>query len=90
MWRSTSLDDAIFYWYHNNKLEKFSCHTDDFIWSDTKNFIKEVTNILKHTFSSDSEECKTFKYLGLCIHQKDGEITIQQVPSINEFKELHK
>ena len=36
----------------------------------------------------NSEKCETFKYLGLYVQQKDGEITIHQVPYMNELKEL--
>ena len=45
-----------------------------------------VINILKQKFLISSEECETFKYLGLYVQQKDGEIAIHQVPYINELK----
>ena len=87
--RKSKFDDAIFYWYHNDKLEGIlSFHVDDFIWVGTNHFIKKVINILKQTFSISSGECETFKYLGLYVQQKNGEITIQQVPYTDELKEL--
>ena len=68
--RKSKFDDAIFYWYCNDKLEGIlSCHVDDFVWGGTNNFIKKVINVLKPTFSISSEECKTFKYLGLYVQQ---------------------
>ena len=87
--RKSKFDDAIFYWYHNDKLEGIlSCKVDDFVWGGTNNFIKKVINVLKQTFSINSEECETIKYLGLYVQQKDGEITIHQVPYTNELKEF--
>ena len=66
--RKSKFYDAIIYWYHNDKLEGIlSCHVDDFVLGDTNNFIKKVIHLLKQTFSISSEECETFKYLGLYV-----------------------
>ena len=81
--RKSKFDDAIFYWYHNDKLEGIlSCQ--DFVWGGTNKFIKKIIN--RHLGSALKNV--TFKYLGLYLQQKHGEITIHQVPYINELKEF--
>ena len=51
--RKSKFDDAIFYWYHNDKLEGIlSCNADDFVWGGTNNFIKKVINVLNRHFQS--------------------------------------
>ena len=44
------LNDFIFYWYNNNKLEGLiCCDVDDFFWGGTKHFAETVINRLKKT-----------------------------------------
>ena len=69
----SKFDDVPFCWHHNDKLEGIlSCHVDDFVWGETNIFVNKIINVLKQTFSISSEECETFKYLGLYAQQKDG------------------
>ena len=84
----SKFDDVIFYCLSNRKLKGLlCCHVDDFVWSGSVNFEKQIINVLKETFSESSQESETFKYLGLYIDQKNDVIMLHQIPYINELKE---
>ena len=48
---------------------------------------EQIINVLKETFSVNSQESETFEYLGLYIDQKNDVIKLHQIPYINKLKE---
>ena len=98
--RTSKYDNAIFYWYKNNRLEGIiTCHVDDFLWCGTSNFGTEVIEGLRKIFLLGTEQSGIFKYLGLNLQQHcDRTIVVNQhtqvddlkVPNVNHERRLQK
>ena len=65
-------DDAIFFWHNSQLLQSIlSSHLDDYFWSETERFHKNVTDHnIRKKFAIKKEETQAFKYLGLNIAQE--------------------
>ena len=98
-------DDANFFWHNSQLLQGIlSSHLDDYFWSETERFHKNVTDHnIRKKFAIKKEETQAFKYLGLNIAQEKTEICIHQkkyiaekdcikvdTPSQEELKLLHQ
>ena len=67
----SKLDDSIFFWHRNGKVQGLiCCHVDDFFGGGINNFEKTVIQKLKERFVTSAEELESFKCLGLNIAQK--------------------
>ena len=83
------LDDSIFFWQRNGKVQGLiCCHVDDFFWGGTNNFEKTVIQKLNESFVTSPEELESFKYLGLNIVQKNDCVYLDQKLYIEELKEV--
>ena len=83
------LDDSIFFWHRNGKVQGLiCCHVDDFFWGGTNNFEKTVIQKLNESFVTSPEELESFKYLGLNIVQKNDCVYLDQKLYIEELKEV--
>ena len=83
------LDNSLFMWHRNGKLEGIICiYVDDFLWSGTENFEKQVINKLKEKFLIGSSASITFTYVGLSIKSYSDGITIDQTQYISSLNTI--
>ena len=67
----SKIDQGIFYWKEKPTLKgKAICFVDDIIWAGNKNF-EAIIAKLKETFQVDTENTKSFKYIGIHINQNN-------------------
>ena len=68
----SKLDRSVFIW-HKDNLEGMICaHVDDFLFSGSQLFIKNIVEPLVQTFTKGTHYSKAFKYLGLNLNQNDN------------------
>ena len=73
----------MFVWHNQSKINGLLCtYVDDFFFGGTELFLINIINPIKPVFTIGSEQCATFKYLGLNISQSNLEIIIDQVDYI--------
>jgi transposase InsO family protein len=85
----SSIDPALFYWYHEDKLAGlFIMHVDDFLWSGTSAFKEKVVDRIRETYVSGKEAEDSFKYIGLEIEHHENGITVHQNPYIDELRNI--
>ena len=66
-----SLDQRIFLWYKDNKLQVIAaCFVDDVLWGGDTSFYPVISG-LKSTFHIGSEKQTSFDYLGVSLTQLD-------------------
>nr|XP_040565513.1 uncharacterized protein LOC121115355 [Lepeophtheirus salmonis] len=71
----SKLDNGIFYWKEDGKLN----HVDDFFLLAGSSVFKEKIGKIRKEFQTKVEEIGNFKYLGVNVRsQKDGTIQIDQ------------
>ena len=85
-----SLDQAIFYWHHNEKLEGIIClHVDDFCWAGNEIFKYTVVDKIGKLFLVGSTcDDTNFKYIGLDIKQNEENITLDQLKYVSSIDYL--
>ena len=65
-------DDTIFYWHKNQLLQGILLsHEDDFSWSRTEWFKKNIIDHIREKFAISKEETQVFRCLGLNITHKE-------------------
>ena len=79
---ASSLDHGLFVWYHENELGGIlAVHVDDILYGGSELFNQQLINKVRDTFTIGAESQEAFKYLGVCMKQKDDhEIIIDQNP----------
>ena len=83
------LDNSLFIWHKNGKLEGIICiYVDDFLWSGTNNFKEQVIDKLKKKFLIGSSASVTFTYVGLSIKSYSDGITIDQTQYISSLNTI--
>ena len=83
------LDNSLFSWYHNGKLQGIICiYVDDFLWTGTELFNKLVIQKLKSKFLIGSSSSITFTYVGLSIKAYNDGITIDQNQYISSLTQI--
>ena len=88
--RRSSIGYGVFFWYNDNELSGlFQSHVDDFIWAGNDEFKERVVFPLCDKFKVGRELVKQFKYVGLNIGQKNGEITLDQIDYIKNIIAIH-
>lgn len=86
----SKLDPALFYWFHEGKLEGlFLMHVDDFLWAGSELFNVAIISPLRKKFCFGKESDSRFRYIGLQIELANGEIFIQQQDYIDELKPVN-
>ena len=86
----SKLDPALFYWFHEGKLEGlFLMHVDDFLWAGSELFNVTIISPLRKKFCFGKESDSRFRYIGLHIEQTKGEIYIHQQDYIDELKQVN-
>lgn len=74
-------DMALFYWYSSGN-GAFSgiliMHVDDFLWAGDPKFELNIINKLRSVFEIGCENEGNFRYLGLEIEHKEGDISVHQ------------
>ncbi|CAL4158990.1 unnamed protein product [Meganyctiphanes norvegica] len=74
-----SLDNSLFIWKRNGKLEGLICiYVDDFLWAGNATFKKCVIDELQKQFLIGSSASESFTYVGLRIKSFSDGITIDQ------------
>ena len=76
----SKVDPAVFYWLDedNNTKGILACHVDDFIWGGNQSFEDEVVTSIRSYFNVGKEETEAFKYLGIELEHKKGQIRMNQ------------
>ena len=65
----SAYNEALFYWRCDGKCQGLTAvHVDDFFWSGSAKFEKNVINRLRSTFKIVTEEEKVLKYIGIEVH----------------------
>lgn len=78
--KASRLDPALFFWYDQSELAGIIClHVDDFFWSGTEKFEKEIIDKLRLIFQIGSAEDGSFKYVGLNIDSAGNGFTVDQL-----------
>ncbi|CAL4096203.1 unnamed protein product [Meganyctiphanes norvegica] len=74
-----SLDNSLFLWQRNGKLEGLICiYVDDFLWAGNATFRKCVIDELQKQFLIGSSASESFTYVGLRIKSFGDGISIDQ------------
>ena len=82
------LEPNIFFWKQGCKVKGILCtHVDDFCYGGTKTFMEETIGKLKEKLEVGEQESKKFKYIGVMIEQREGEISLNQWGYVNSIKE---
>lgn len=72
-------DEALFYYKCNGSLEGIlALHVDDFVYSGSLKFCKEVIDRLVGIFDVRVQQCGNFKYIGLDLVQVGSEVHLNQ------------
>ena len=75
----SAYNEALFYWRCDGKCQGLTAvHVDDFFWSGSAKFEKNVINRLRSTFKIVTKEEKVFKYIGIEVHHNKEVIEIGQ------------
>ena len=83
-------DSALFIWYDGDGTVKgiISSHVDDFVYCGSATFLVEVIAKLRTLFKIGEECSGSFKYVGLSIVQKNGEVRISQDNYVKEVESM--
>jgi len=82
-------DHSVFMWHSEDNLNgTITTHVDDFEYSGTSNWHKDVVQKLVQMFKISKNEKGTFKYLGLNIEQNGSQIFIDQYAYVENLKEI--
>ena len=85
----SSIDYGVFFWYHDNHLSGlFQFHIEDFLWGGSKEFKEAVVLPLCYIFKVGRESIKQFKYVGINISQRNGEIKTDQLDYISSINPI--
>ncbi len=86
----SSYDNSVFIWHdkEGNLVGTITIHVDDFEYSGTSNWHKDVINKLIEIFKISKNDKGKFKYLGLNIEQNGTEIFVDQQAYIDNLKEI--
>ena len=88
--KRSSIDYGMFTWYEHNVLCGIMLsHVDDFLWSGTPSFEKNVIRPLCTKFQVGTISSKGFKYVGINIKQNEDNITLQQADYISSIKPVN-
>ena len=83
------LDEAIYTWHFEGKLHGIiATHVDDFCFAGSKMFQTSVIDKIYKIFKVKSEEVNEFRYLGLDVKKKRGEITLGQYEYMKKLKPI--
>lgn len=83
----SAVDPAIFYWRNKNQTEGLiALHVDDIFYCGTDDFRNLIIKQLQENFKIRNEQSETFKYLGLSLSCKNGEIGIDQNAYVNDLR----
>ena len=83
-------DNAVFFWYHDGILQGIvAVHVDDFLYSGTDAFIKQVIAKIKLAFVVGNEESCTFMYLGIHLKCLDNKIQLSMKAYTALLQELN-
>ena len=84
-----SLDNSLFSWYNQGKLEGIICiYVDDFLWAGTELFEETIIAQLKSKFLIGSSGSATFRYIGLNITSHDQYIYVDQGQYISSLEKV--
>merc|ERR1712115_397708 len=87
-------DDAIYYEHKNGKLMGLILsQVDDFTIAGTREFVNRIVSGIKRKFTVSKVEEDNFRFTGLDVKTKDGNIEISMedyAESIKEIKEIRK
>ena len=78
--RKSKLENTLFSWHNEeeNIVGIMCTHVDDFCYGGNEFFEREVIGKMRKSLRVGSEEVRSFKYIGICIEQKMGEIMMDQ------------
>ena len=86
---ASKLDEAIYTWHFEGKLHGIiATHVDDFCFAGSKMFQTSVIDKIYKIFKVKSEEVNEFRYLGLDVKKKRGEITLGQDEYMKKLKPI--
>ena len=86
---ASKLDEAIYTWHFEGKLHGIiATHVDDFCFAGSKVFQASVIDKIYKIFKVKSEEVNEFRYLGLDVKKKRGEITLGQDEYMKKLKPI--
>ena len=88
--KRSSVDYGVFTWFNNNKemAGVFQSHVDDFLWSGTDSFERNVIQLSCIKFKVGNQSTKAFKYVGINITQGAEDILLDQVDYIQEIQPI--
>ena len=87
--RMCSLDNSLFRWYNNGKLEGVICiHVDDFLYCGTQEFEECIITKLREEFLVGNSASGSFKYLGLNVMSNSDGITVDQIQYASSLSEV--
>ena len=82
------LEPNIFFWKEGHKVKGVLCtHVDDFCYGGTKSFLKETIGKLREKLKVGEQESRRFKYIGVMVEQRGGELSLNQWGYVNSIKE---
>ena len=86
---ASKLDEAIYTWHFEGKLHGIiATHVDDFCFAGSKVFQASVIDKIYKIFKVKSEEVNEFRYLGLDVKKKGGEIILGQDEYMKKLKPI--
>jgi len=76
----SKMEPALFIWHDENGdlSGVLTSHVDDFLWAGTEEFEKEVIAGVRKELVIGKEDEDTFRYVGVNIQYKDGQIWLDQ------------
>jgi len=84
------IDPAMFMWYNpaDELIGHLSCHVDDFQFTGTDQWKKDVIDVIKNKFNISAEHIGSFRYLGLDVKQTRSGITVDQKHYVETIEEI--
>ena len=77
--KQSKMEPTLFMMKDKNFLEGLLCtHVDDILWVGNKNFEENKINKLREIFKMGENSSRSFKYLGVQLHQNSREIIMDQ------------
>ncbi len=87
--KQSEIDPAIFYWVKDGRLAGlFAMHVDDFIWSGTPEFERNVIDNIRSAFKTGKQAQGVFKYIGLKVTHDDESIKMDQHSYIETMQDI--
>ena len=88
--KQSNLDNALFRWYNQGKLEGiFIMHVDDFLFSGTTNFEENVIDKISKKYKVGKRQADNFKYVGITVSKTEKGIIIDQDHYAENLEEIH-